>query len=128
MKNTYTFGAGTVSIFPYDENGRPAEKPAHVCRVSGMTMTLRNGKSVTKNHPWHKRDMAKFKAGLPSTTLAEIGLSERVLALLVADGVEHVWQACALRQKGLLRVPNLGRKALAEVTEKLSAIGVSLNP
>jgi DNA-directed RNA polymerase alpha subunit len=69
---------------------------------------------------WTLRDANK--GGL----IASLGLSVRAVKCLEADEIYTIDQLIYYRENDLLRLPNLGRRSLNEIKEKLAELGLTL--
>ncbi len=73
--------------------------------------------------PQPKGDELSAFLGRP---LDDLELSGRTLNTLRADGIETIGELVARTAQDLLRMPNLGRKSLAEIEEALARFGLRL--
>lgn len=63
---------------------------------------------------------------LMEMTIEELDLSVRSYNCLKRAGINTVAELCAKTEEEMIKVRNLGKKSLEEVTQKLAAIGLSL--
>lgn len=66
------------------------------------------------------------KNKLLEMTIEELDLSVRSYNCLKRAGINSVAELCAKSEEEMIKVRNLGKKSLEEVTQKLAAIGLSL--
>ncbi|WP_457628825.1 DNA-directed RNA polymerase subunit alpha [Oceanithermus sp.] len=61
-----------------------------------------------------------------AVSLADLGLSTRVLHNLKEEGIDSVANLTALTERELKKVPGIGERSVEEIKERLAAVGLSL--
>lgn len=63
----------------------------------------------------------------PPTPISRIGLQTRTLNCLIAENIITAEQLAARSYRDLQKLPNLGRKSLMDIEERLAAFGLHLH-
>ena len=94
-----------------------ANRQAYLAYATGVAMLEQKLKLL--------KEFADLKAR-ESTDLIHLNLTLRTLHALMGDDIYTIDQLTQCTEHHLLRIPNLGRKALNEVKDGLSAKGLKL--
>ncbi|CAB4128057.1 RNA polymerase, alpha subunit, C-terminal [uncultured Caudovirales phage] len=68
----------------------------------------------------------RVKDSIPHTGIEKLGLTVRTEQWLKADDVISIEQLLCCTEQRLLKTPNLGRKAINEIKEKMAEFGYKL--
>lgn len=71
-------------------------------------------------------DELDVEARVGGSTMADMKWSPRVMNVLNNERIETLGQLVRLTREEVVRMPNLGQLSLAEIEEKLAAIGLRL--
>ena len=115
-----------IALITLVENLRKLTNPMTITDANRLAyIAYATGEAMLEKKQKLLKEFADLKAR-ESTDLIHLDLTLRTLNTLMRDDIYTIDQLTQCTASRLLRIPNLGRKALNEIKEGLSAKGLKL--